>query len=218
MAGTFQKLRSFSAELMHAAKRRRQIAKLLKQKGLLPLGKGAWLGFRGKDVVSGILIEGGASDIYITSFLLPIFDERKFVTWSLGRRLINCSVTRSAEEECDDALNRYRNELLPVRSSDDLIRYLDDSGIDGFYPWWARYLCFLRNADLNQAEQCLDQDKIDELSSSALKNFEEISPSVADGDVEEVSRLLSKWEATSRLIFGYGYFDLNEILKNGRIK
>lgn len=209
MTRSLEQLRLVSAELINAASKRKRIAVVLKRRGFLPLGKGAWLGFRGTDVVSGLLIEGSPSDTYISSFFLPTFDELRFVSWSLGRRIVHCSPDSSADIECEGAIGAYCSDLLAVRSATEIIEYLDISQRDGFYSLWARYLCYLKNGSLKKAHIYLDDERQSELHSSVLRRLAEIGPSVANGDAAGVAQVLERWEAVSRLIFGNGEFSLD---------
>jgi len=203
---SLDKIRLVSADLISAAIKRRAIARVLEKNGFLHLGKGGWLGFRGRDAVSGLSIEGSPSDTYISSFILPTFDELHFVGLSLGRRLVHCSHDSSAERECESAVAAYRSELLPIRSAADIVKYLDDSKKDGFYSIWTRYLCFLRNGHLEKAHTYLDEEHQSQLHASVLRRLPEIGPSVAKGDAVGVAHVLERWEEVSSLIFGKGEF------------
>jgi hypothetical protein len=208
MSSSLEKIGALAANLAQAARKRKAIAATLKRRGFLALGKGAWLGRRGRDVVSGLLIEGSPSDTYISSFVLPIFDELKFVSWSLGRRIVHCSRDEVADIECSEAVRAYTIELYSIKSARDIIAYLDLSSIDGFYPLWVRYICYLRTENLDNARAYLSADRRSELHPSLLKQLTEIESYVTRGDVAGVAQVLDRWEATSRLIFGQSDFSL----------
>jgi hypothetical protein len=185
-----------------SAKKRRQITRCLKKRGLQSLGKGGWLAFRGTDVVSGFLMEGGPLDTYLTTFVLPSFDKRTFISWSLGQRVVHSALDRDTEVECEEAISFYKEHLSSVRTSAELLRYIDDRKIVGHYPIWVRYLCLLRNQDFGEAAKWLDADKLAKMHQVELKKFAEIEPYVSAGDAQGVTETLNGWEKVSERIFG----------------
>ncbi|BCI69400.1 hypothetical protein SPKIRA_02300 [Sphingomonas paucimobilis] len=156
MSGSLKQIKLNSAEILGAAKKRRQVGSILRKRGFISLGKGGWLGFRGDDVVSGLLVEGSPSDIYISSFVLPVFDELTFITWALGRRIVHCSASDNAASECNRAVSEYRAEIATIASPAELIGYLKNQNIGGFYPIWVRYLCYLREGRFEEAFHYLE--------------------------------------------------------------
>lgn len=209
MSGPLEQIKLVSSELLSAAVKRRKISGCLRKRGFVSLGKGAWLGHRGDDVVSGLLLEGSPSDTYISSFILPIFDELKFVSWSLGRRIVHCSANGNTEDECQRAVCEYLREIAPVNSSNKLIEYLDVQCISGFYPIWVRYICYAKEGFLQEAREYLSESKQIELHQSTRKKFGEIAPAVDSDDRNEIAQVFERWKRTSRAIFGEGNFELN---------
>jgi hypothetical protein len=195
-------LRLLARDSLGAAKKRRQISTFLKEWGFVYLGKGGWLGFRNRDVVSGLIIEGSPLDTYITTFLLPAFDRLEFVSWSLGERVVNCSLDRDTQEECEQALESYAAGTFKVRSATDLIRYLDACETAGHYPIWVRYICYLWLSDLNTANQYLNDSRRNQLHRALLERFEEVNQFVVVRDTDGVVGVLKKWSAFSQKIFG----------------
>lgn len=210
MFGASKQLRILSLELLSAARKRREISGFLRKRGFVSLGKGAWLGFCGNDVVSGLLIEGSPSDTYISSFVLPIFDELNFVSWSLGRRIVHCSANESTKNECKIAISEYCSYIAPIKSPVKLIEYMDRQAITGFYPTWVRYLCYVRDGYLELADAYMDDDRKVELHPSALKKLGEIAPAVEKKDMPGVAQVLGRWERISRKIFGEGAFSISD--------
>lgn len=206
MSSSLEQIKLISGEIISAAKKRRQVGSILRKRGFISLGKGGWLGFRGDYVVSGLLVEGSPSDTYISSFVLPVFDELKFITWALGRRIVRCSANDNAANECDRAISEYRTKIATIASPAELIRYLDSQNIGGFYPIWVRYLCYLREGRFEEAFRYLDDSKKQELHKSALKKLAEITPAVQNADAVAIRQILESWENTSRQIFGSGDF------------
>jgi hypothetical protein len=99
--GQLEAARLLAKEALGAAKKRRQINAFFKKQGFISLGKGAWLGSRNRDVVSGFLIDGSPLDTYIETFILPAFDKHEFITWALGNRVVHCSPDTDTQEECN---------------------------------------------------------------------------------------------------------------------
>jgi hypothetical protein len=91
--------RLLANDALKAAKKRRQINAFFKKQGFISLGKGAWLGFRNKDVVSGCLFNGSPLNTYIETFLLPAFDRQEFLNLALGNRVVHCSPDTDTQEE-----------------------------------------------------------------------------------------------------------------------
>jgi hypothetical protein len=202
MANVQQNLRRLGEDALGSAKKRRQISRCMKANGFLSLGKGAWLGFRSEDVVSGFLIEGSPLDTYISAFVLPAFDRLKFVSWSLGQRVVHCSIEGDTEVECDEAFAFYKKYLGSVRTSRDLLKYIDDRGVKGHYPIWVRYLCYLKELRLDEALKWLDDQKLARMHSVEIEKYGEINGYVVTGDTHGVCEILKGWMATSERIFG----------------
>ncbi len=200
--GNLEAARLLGKEALQAAKKRRQINAFFKKQGFISLGKGAWLGFRNRDVVSGCLITGSALDTYIATFILPAFDRHEFITWGLGNRVVHCSPDTDTQEECKLALNVYRTEMSNVRSSTDLVSYLDTRQIEGHYPIWVRYICYLKLLELDTAIQYLSESRSNTLHRVQLEQFEEIDRFVNTRDTEGILRVLENWSAFSEKIFG----------------
>jgi hypothetical protein len=195
-------LRILARDSLGASRKRRQISAFLKKQGFISLGKGTWLGFRNRDVVSGIIIDGPPLDTYIETFILPAFDRREFVSWSLGDRVVHCSLDKDTQEECEQAFNSYIADMSAVRSATDLLRYLDIRQVTGHYPIWCRYICYLRLLELDTAIQYLDDSRRNQLHDSLMEQFEEISRFATVGDTDGVVRVLESWRAFSEKIFG----------------
>ena len=189
-------------DALGAAKKRRQINAFFKKQGFMSLGKGAWLGFRNRDVVSGCLITGSPLDTYIATFILPASDRHEFITWALGNRVVNCSPDTDTQEECKQALNVYRTEMSNVRSSTDLVTYMDTRQIEGWYPIWVRYICYLRRLELDMASQYLTESMRNPFPRVKIEQFEEIDRFVTMRDADGVLRVLERWSAFSEKIFG----------------
>lgn len=186
-------------------KKRRQISNFLKKRNFLSLGKGGWLGFRNDDVISGLLIEGSPLDTYISSFILPSFDRHNFINWSLGDRIVNCQSNNETRDECELAVDFYTSNVLKIRSSIELIEYLDLRQAYDHYSIWVRYICYLRDGRLNLAATYLNDDLISHMHPVQLKKFEEIRSYVAANDRAGVSQVLESWRAFSDAIFGPTY-------------
>jgi hypothetical protein len=203
------KIIELSAGVANAAIRQRVIARLLKKRGFCSIGRGAFLGLRGQDIVSGLLVDKYPSDVYISSFILPVFDKLDFISWGLGRRIIHSSINVNAEIECSDAVKSYLSDIFPVKSAEDLVKYLEVSKKDGFYPIWVRYISSLRLGNLEGAKKYLNDEKKSELHPSVLQRLAQIEPFVISGDRAGVSNVLNEWENFSRLLFGQEEFSLN---------
>ena len=115
--GNLEAARLLAKEALKAAKKRRQINAFFKKQGFMSLGKGAWLGFRNRDVVSGCLFNGSPLDTYIETFILSSFDRQEFLNLSLGNRIVHCSPDTDTQEECKQAINVYRTEMSNVRAT-----------------------------------------------------------------------------------------------------
>ena len=202
MTDLSENLRLLARDALGASKKRRQISAFLKKRGFISLGKGGWLGFRNRDVVSGLLIEGSPLDTYISTFILPAFDKREFITWALGDRVVHCSLNKDTQEECEQAVESYVADISKVRSSTDLIAYLDARQIKGHYPIWVRYICHLSLLDFDSAIQYLNDSRRDQLHHSLMETLEEVERFVTMRDTDGVVRVLESWRAISERIFG----------------
>ncbi len=195
-------LQILAHDSLGAAKKRRQISACFRKQGFINLGKGTWLGFRNKDVVSGLSIDGPPWDTYISTFILPAFDRLEFVSLSLGGRVVHCSLDRDTREECEQAVNSYIANLSNERSATDLIRYLDVRQVTGHYPIWVRYICYLSLLDFDTAIQYLDDSRRGQLHHSLMERLEEISRFATARDTDGVVRVLESWSKFSEKIFG----------------
>ncbi len=197
-----QSLIPLARKALGASKKRRQISAFLKKQGFISLGKGGWLGFRNRDIVSGFVVVGSPLDTYISTFILPAFDRHEFITWALGDRVVHCSLTRDTQEECEQAVDSYVADMSNVRSATDLIVYLDARQIKGHYPIWVRYLCYLRLSDFDSAIRYLDDSRRNQLHLATMETFEEMYRLVTMGDTDGVVRVFDSWSAFSEKIFG----------------
>jgi hypothetical protein len=195
-------LRLVAHDALSAAKKRRQISACFKKQGFIALGKGGWLGFRNQDIVSGFVVEGSPLDTYISTFVLPAFDRRDFITWGLGGRVVPCDLQRDTHEECKQAVDSYTASISIVRSATDLINYLGAQQPKGHYPIWVTYLCYLRLLDLDTATQYLDDGRRNLLHSVRIQQFEEINRFAVAHDKKGVVSVLASWSAFSERIFG----------------
>lgn len=202
MTTSVKGLGDLARDAIGEAKKRRQISSCLKKNGFLYLGKGAWLGFRNRDIVSGFIIEGSPLDTYISTFILPAFDERKFVSWSLGGRVVHCSLDRGTQEECEQAIASYAADISKINSPAELIRYLDARQVKGHYPIWVRYICYLRLADFDTAIEYLDENKRAKLYAVQIDKYEYLNKLAIAHDKDEVFRVLENWRKSSERIFG----------------
>lgn len=206
MPNSTQQILGLAESLVRSAARRKKINKIIKQRGFLPLGKGAWLGVRNDDIVSGLLIEGSPSDIYISSFVLPVFDELTFVSWGLGRRIVHSSMSENVESECDTAIKSYWQDIRPITTANELLEYLDIYRIDGFYSLWVRYLCYLRVGKIQQACTYLNEENKSTLHASKIDKFNELNKYASTQDLDRISKVFDRWKETSQKIFGSGNF------------
>jgi hypothetical protein len=195
-------LRLLAHDAVGAAKKRRQISSCLKKYGLISLGKGAWLAFRNKDIVSGFIIEGSPLDTYISTFILPAFDRHKFVSWSLGSRVVHCSLDTNTQAECGQAVDSYMTNLFDIRSATDLVNYLDEHQVTGHYPIWVRYICYLEQLDFGLAISYLDDGKLAQLHPVQIEKFHEIREYVSSHDSDRVLSVIDSWRMHSEQIFG----------------
>ena len=200
--GNLEAARLLAKQALGAAKKRRQINAFFKKQGYISLGKGAWLGFRNRDVVSGCLVNGPPLDTYIETFILPAFDRHEFISLALGNRVVHCSPDTDTQEECKLALNVYRTEMSNVRSSTDLVSYLDTHQIEGHYPIWVRYICYLKLLELDTAIQYLSESRRNLLHRVQMEQFDEIDKFVTIRDAEGILRVLERWSGFSEKIFG----------------
>ncbi|QDK36030.1 hypothetical protein [Sphingomonas sp. IC081] len=200
--GLGENLRNLAHDAVGSAKKRRHISKCLKGHGLISLGKGSWLGFRNRDIVSGLLIEGSPLDTYISTFLLPAFDRQKFVSWSLGERVVHCSIDKDSVDECEIALASYVKKFGSIQSAVNLIGYLDANDIKGGYPIWSRYICYLRVSNFEAAISYLDDEKIAQLHPVQLGKYDEIRAFVAARDESGIRQVFGAWSEASQEIFG----------------
>lgn len=197
-----ENLRTLAHDAVGSAKKRRHISKCFKKHGLIALGKGAWLGFRNDDIVSGLLIEGSPLDTYISTFMLPAFDRQKFVSWSLGGRVVHCSLDEEGFGECEAAIASYVRSFGSVRSAIELADYLDANEIKGGYPIWSRYICYLRIYDFESAISYLGDEKITQLHPVQLEKYDEIKGFVAARDESGIRQVFDDWSEASQKIFG----------------
>ncbi len=202
MSGVVNGLKTLTDEAVGSAVKRRQIASFLKKRGFVHLGKGRWLGHRGKDTVSGLMIEGSPLDTYITGFMLPAFDKRDFITWSLGERIVNCSLGDDAKMECETAVDYYAKNYANIKSPDDLMEYIRTREIKGPYSIWAIYILYLRLGDFEAAVNYLDDDKCAQMGAGKSEQFNEISPFATARDKDGVFRVFEEWSAFSERIYG----------------
>jgi hypothetical protein len=200
--GNLEAARLLAKKALGAAKKRREINDFFKKQGFLSLGKGAWLGFRNRDVVSGCLIDGSPLDTYVETFILPAFDRHEFITWALGNSVVHCSPDTDTQEECEQAVNVYRTEMSNVGSSTDLVSFVDTRQIEGWYPIWVRYICYLRRLELDTAMQYLSESRRNPSYWVQREKFEEIDRFVSMRDADGVLRVLERWSAFSEKIFG----------------
>lgn len=200
--GNLEAARLLAKEALGASKKRSQVNVFFKKQGFMSLGKGAWLGFRNRDIVSGCLITGSPLDTYIATFILPTFDKHEFITWALGNRVVHCSSDTNTQEECKLALDVYRTDMSNVSSSTDLVTYLDTRQIEGHYPIWVRYICYLKLLELDMAIQYLSESRRNRLHRVQIEQCEEIDKFVATRDADGVLRVLERWSTVSEKIFG----------------
>jgi hypothetical protein len=200
--GNLEAARLLANDALGAAKKRRQINAFFKKQRFMSLGKGAWLGFRNGDVVSGCLITGSLLDTYIATFIVPAFDRHEFITWALGSRVVNCSPDTDTHEECRQAVGVYRTAVSSVRSSTDLVTYVDTLQIEGYYPIWVRYICYLRSLEIDMANQYLTESMRNLFPRVKIEQFEEIDRFVTMRDAEGILRVLERWSAFSEKLFG----------------
>lgn len=182
--------------------RRKKISKLFMIIGLQNLGKGRWLALRNRSVVSGFIIDGASNGSYISTFILPSFDRSDFITWALGDRVVDCSLDKDYKEECDFAISSYKKLLHNINSTEKLIDYLYHRPIQGNYPKWCKYICYLDLMDFDSAEKYLDDSVISDLHFTQLQKIDEVRAYVAARDAAGVSRVLQSWRKISEKIFG----------------
>lgn len=195
-------LKTLARDSIYAAKARAKISRLFKKSGFIPLGKGGWLAFKNKDIVSGFAIEGSPTDTYVSTFLLPSFDKHRFISLSLGDRVAHFPYGSDVEKGYEEAINSYRATLPCVRSSNDLMDYLEKSRITGHYPIWARYICYLNVLELDKACKYLDEDMRGKLHATQIERYKEINRFVVAGDKSAVTDTLDSWRHYSERIFG----------------
>lgn len=190
-------------DAIDSAKKRRQISGILKKRGFEYLGKGRWLGFKNQDIVSGLMIEGSPLDTYISTFVLPTFDKRDFITWALGKRVVNCSSDKNTDDECWEAIEHYASAIATIKTPRDLILHIDENvGEIAPYPVWVRYLCFLRLGNLTAAVKYLDVAKRALLPRGALEKLPEIEAYAVAGDKESINQVLDRWNGESAKLYG----------------
>lgn len=185
-----------------SSRKRAQISSCLKKHELISLGKGAWLCFRNTEIVSGFVVEGSPLDTYISTFVLPSFDRHTFVSWSLGRRVVHCSLGTDVHGECGLAVSSFISDLGSIKSSDDLLTYLDEFHVSGHYPIWVRYICYLKLLNFNSAIHYLDEAKRAQLHVTQLERYEEIKEFVTAHDGEGVLKTFERWSRVSEQVFG----------------
>lgn len=197
-----ENLLTMMRELKDSAIKRRQISYFFKKKKFISLKKGAWLGFRNNDIVSGFIVEGSPMNTYISTFILPAYDKHVHITWGLGDRIVHCSLDVNTNEQCEKAIDYYLTHIFEVRSSSSLLHYLDSYDIQGHYPIWVRYISYLKDGSFICAENYLDKKKRDQLHFTQIEKFEEIKGFVTARDEAGVSQILQGWSVCSERIFG----------------
>jgi hypothetical protein len=195
-------LEKLAGSVLAASRKRREITKLLTSAGFLYIGKGGWLGRRTRDVFSGFVVEGSRSAVYISTFLLPSFDNNEFISWSLRRRVIRCSDKVKTSVEVSQAIGIYELDIFHIKTSSDIINYLESNSVSGYYPIWVQYICFLRNNEIKSAKHFLDNVKLSQLHPAQIDQFNEINPYVSSNNLEELNRILERWSDYSLKIFG----------------
>lgn len=196
-------LRYIAVEAAKGILKRRQIARILKRRGFRHVGRGSWLGYCGRHIVSGLAINGPPLDVFLSSFTLPTFDAHNFIALSLGDyRLVDFANGKDVPGQCEAAIERYRATLWPIRSPGDLIHYIERSGNPGFYAIWATYLCHLRNGDLDRANATIGEDELEMFPETAIEKYREIAVPAFNGDREGVNKVFRRWETMSEQLFG----------------
>lgn len=199
---------TIASQLITSSSKKRTITHLLKKAGFRSLGKGSWLGFKGNDVISGLMIEGSPTDIYITSFIIPSFDETTFVNWSLGNRIVNCSPSKDAKEEFEGAFSYYKTHLYSVKNSLDLISYINDNKIDGFYATWVKYICYLREQKFDLAQNTILKAS-DKFPHSSIEEKLALLTSLAHTrDTSCIDETFSSWKNITNTLFGEANFSI----------
>ena len=89
-----------------------------------------------------------------------------------------------------------------VRSSTDLVTYVDTLQIEGYYPMWVRYICYLRRLELDRANQYLTENTRNLFPRLKIEQFEEIDRFVTMHYAEGILRVLERWSAFSEKLFG----------------
>ncbi len=201
-------LRELFAVAAGAAMKRRKLSKGLAARGFVPLGRGAWLGLKSYEVASGLIITGSPLEAYLSTFVLPTFDRHNFVTWALGRKVVDCSLDVDAQAECEAASDRYLADLGHVRGAGELVKYLDDRNVSGWYPVWVKYLAAAKAADFSAANKMSKEGLRERIHSSKLEQFDEIDTVMMSCDVGGVHDVLSRWTTRSEKILGseVGFF------------
>ena len=204
MAKLGKGLRIVARDAVEASKKkRRQISSCLKESGLISLGKGGgWLGHRSKDIVSGFVLDAPPLDTYISTFILPAFDRHKFIHWSLGDRVVHCSPNVDYQAECKQAIDYYIANIADIKSSKELVDYMDKRDVQGHYPIWVRYISYLRVFDFDSAIRYLDDSKRARLHRVPLDELDEISRFVTAHDRDGVFQVFENWSTLSERIFG----------------
>lgn len=183
------------------AKKRREISKILLGAGFKNLGKGAWLGYQGADIASGLRLNGSSIDTYISTFLLPKFDNLDFINLSLGERLVRYTIGEDTLIRTQKAINDYKSSVWPVKTPSAMITFIKESGNPGAYATWAIYLCHLRNGEFENAINSLSEEKIEHLGSRMRESFDAIHPFVIACDNLNVRNMLEAWRIESARLF-----------------
>lgn len=182
--------------------RRSKFSSLMKSSGMIKLRSSSWLAFRNRDIVSGLMIDGPPSDLYLTTFILPAFGRNEIVHWSLGRRVVSSDPNESVISEFQTAVRAYQKECLSIQCAADLLSSMLRRPHESNSSIWTIFISYLRLLDYGSAIEYLTPARASRLNIENNKSLEEIWPAVLSQDFDKVQTTFDDWSKSSERIFG----------------
>lgn len=142
------------------------------------------------DIVSGLVIDAPPSQIHISTFILPVFDNIDFIHMGLGGRVAHCG----SDGDCfDKAYGAYVSTIGCILSASDLFEYIEKNKMQGGYSKWARLICKVRSGDIQYASRMIAEFDESELAGRNRDNLRELRSVLEHGGWHAVESLLAEW-------------------------
>lgn len=157
------------------------------------------IGCVNEDLISGLAVDAAPSETYLWTFIVPRFDDLHFLHMSLGARMrISDWVTTDAGEVAADAWAK----ISFIKTSGQLIEYLEEQALRGEYADWARLLCSIRSGAFDDANKLMEKSSSFQ-SAEIPRKLKQIQDAKLYGGWVAVQELLVEWaEHSNSLIEG----------------